>query len=142
MSVASDPLLHFPRTAVHEIADLSDVRRAFGDWLAEQGFGAEQIGDLSVVLSELLANAVTATPTGAAPPTVHAALDRERLEIEVSNTVSPAVADAVERGWDLTDPLRTGGRGLLLVSAFVDDVDVDVEENRVVLRCVTDAVWR
>ena len=125
----------FPVRQVRSLGELSDVREAFTAWLAAVLDSRERVEDLSVVISELGANAVQGTPPGAEPPTVRAWVEGSVLVLEVANHVGPA--DDTEVDWDLDDPLRTGGRGLLLVSAFVDDVEVDVEGDRLLVRCVT-----
>lgn len=105
------------------------------EWLAGVTRSEDRIEDLSVVISELGANAVRGTPEGRSPATVTAWVEDNRLLLEVTNHVGEiTVADA---DWDLEDPLRTGGRGLLLVSAFVDDVHVDVEDDLLLIRCTT-----
>ena len=106
------------------------------EWLAGVTTSEERIEDLSVVISELGANAVRSTPEGAEPATVSAWVADDQLVLEVANRVEEiTVPDA---DWDLEDPLRTGGRGLLLVSAFVDDVHVDVDDDVLLIRCTTE----
>jgi anti-sigma regulatory factor (Ser/Thr protein kinase) len=123
----------FPTQTMSAVARLSEVRARFVEWLTRAGVGADQVDDLSVVLSELGANAIRETPEGAPPADVTARLRDDRLELTVTNEVS---AESVPTDdWDLSDPLRTGGRGLLLVAAFVDDIDVDVEDRRLVVSC-------
>ncbi len=125
----------FPQREIVDLARLGEVRAAFTAWLVSAGVDAERIDDQSVVVSELGANAVTGTPTGSPAPTVAARLEGRALLLEVRNHVGDDGADA----WDLEDPLRTGGRGLLLVSAFCDEVEVDVEGGDVlVVRCRTE----
>ena len=104
-------------------------------WLAGVTTSDERVEDLSVVISELGANAVRGTPDRAEPPSVSAWVEDGLLVLEVANRVDEiTVPDA---DWDFEDPLRTGGRGLLLVSAFVDDVHVDVQGDVLVIRCTT-----
>ena len=129
------PSTRFPAREMASVADLSAVRAEFVAWLREAGVVEDRIDDLSVVISELGANAVRETPPGATNATVEATIDADTLVIEVSNEVSAASAVPSDHEWDLNDPLRTGGRGLLLVSAFVDEVDVDVVGRRLVVRC-------
>lgn len=129
------PTTRFPPRGMASVADLSAVRAEFVAWLEGVGVVEDRIDDLSVVLSELGANAVRETPEGAEEACVTAIVNDGILEIEVSNEVSPSTASPSEHEWDLSDPLRTGGRGLLLVSAFVDDIDVDVVDRRLVVRC-------
>lgn len=129
------PTTRFPTRGMVSVADLSDVRGEFVSWLEGMGVEEDRIDDLSVVLSELGANAVRETPAGAGAALVAATIDGATLTIEVSNEVSPASVPPSDHEWDLSDPLRTGGRGLMLVSAFVDEVDVDVVDRRLVVRC-------
>ena len=105
------------------------------EWLAGVTTSEDRIEDLSVVISELGANAVRGTPDGTEPAAVSAWIEDGRVVLEVSNRVEDLAVPDVD--WDLDDPLRTGGRGLLLVSAFVDDVHVDVEGDVLVIRCTT-----
>ena len=129
------PTTRFPARGLASVADLSAVRAEFVAWLEGAGVVADRIDDLSVVLSELGANAVRETPAGADEACITATIDSGVLVMEVSNEVSPSSSAPSEHEWDLSDPLRTGGRGWLLVSAFVDDVDVDVVDRRLVVRC-------
>jgi anti-sigma regulatory factor (Ser/Thr protein kinase) len=127
---------HFPVRHVTSLAALAAAREAFVEWLAGVTTSEDRIEDLSVVISELGANAVRGTPAGSDPATVSAWVEDGRVVLEVSNRVEDLTVPDVD--WDLDDPLRTGGRGLLLVSAFVDDVRVDVEGDVLVIRCTTE----
>lgn len=125
----------FSTRPVESLAALAAVREAFVEWLASVTTSEDRVEDLSVVISELGANAVRGTPEGAEPASVSAWVEDGLLVLEVANRVEEiTVPDA---DWDFEDPLRTGGRGLLLVSAFVDDVHVDVEDDVLVIRCTT-----
>jgi len=121
------------------LAALAAVREEFAAWLRAASASEDKIEDLSVVVSELGANAVRGTPEGYEPATASAWIEGD----EGSTTVVLEVANHVEEvtipdaDWDLEDPLRTGGRGLLLVSAFVDDVHVEVEGDLLIIRCTT-----
>ena len=77
------------------------------------------------------------SPADGEPPTIEATIDRSELVVVVTNAVSGDATTPSDADWDLSDPLRTGGRGLLLVSAFVDHVGVEVEGGRLVVRCTT-----
>lgn len=124
----------FSEQALPDVGALAVVRRAFVDWMEYADIPHERIEDLSVVISELGANAVRATPVGGQPATACARLDERQLVLEVANEVDAGTETTID--WDLEDPLRTGGRGLLLVSAFVDDVDTTVVDGRLVVRCI------
>lgn len=125
----------FPSRPVASLAALAAVREAFVEWLAGVTTSEDRIEDLSVVISELGANAVRGTPEGAEAATVAAWVDGDQVVLVVANRVDDVTVPDVD--WDLEDPLRTGGRGLLLVSAFVDDVHVEVEGDVLVIRCTT-----
>lgn len=113
---------------------LGGVRRAFGAWLQGSRADAEVRQDLAVVLSELTANAVTASPSGASDVRVSAWRDECDVVLEVGNRCSPAEGPA-ER-WDLDDPLRSGGRGLQIVRAFVDALEITPGDgSSLVVRC-------
>lgn len=128
------PTTVFPTQRMGAVSQLAQVRARFMEWLREAEVDSERIDDFSVVLSELGANAIRETPDGALRPDVTASIVGSTLELTVTNEVAPDSGPADD--WDLGDPLRTGGRGLLLVSAFVDSVDVDVAGRRLVVRCI------
>src|SRR3546814_18380760 len=65
--------------------------------------------DLVVGASELLANAIDASP-GGATVALRGTQESGAVVLEAINRVSEWVSPA-ER-WDMDDPLRTGGRGL------------------------------
>jgi anti-sigma regulatory factor (Ser/Thr protein kinase) len=129
------PTTRFPARSLASVADLSELRTEFTMWLEGAGMCAERVDDISVVFSELGANAVRETPVAAEPATVAASIDGSTLMLEFANTVRSEAPTPEDKDWDLDDPLRTGGRGLLLVSAFVDRIDVDVVDRRLVVRC-------
>jgi len=129
----------FSQRPLPSLAALAAVREEFAEWLRSVSASEDKVEDLAVVISELGANAVRGTPEGRAQATVGAWLDEQAatstVVLEVANHVEElSIPDA---DWDLEDPLRTGGRGLLLVSAFVDDVHVEVEGDLLIIRCTT-----
>ena len=91
----------FPARPLRVVADLSEARAAFVGWLRAADVESEQIDDLSVVLSELGANAVRETPDGAPPAEVEAAIDGGTLRLTVTNEVADDPAAEVD-DWDLT----------------------------------------
>lgn len=78
--------------------------------------------DLVVVTSELLANAIDASP-GDATVALRGTNVGAVVTLEAINRVSEWVSPADR--WDMDDPLRTGGRGLLIVSALVDHIEAE-----------------
>jgi anti-sigma regulatory factor (Ser/Thr protein kinase) len=116
-------------------ADASAIpaaRHAFEAWLRENGASADDVHDMAVVLSELASNAAL----GAAPGTtahIQAGVVGDSVELEVRNQVDSVDTDALR--WDLDDPLRGGGRGLLIVRAYTDTLEVDSAGGAVIVRC-------
>lgn len=125
------------RQQLAALADLAAVRGSFAEWVS-QWVAAERVSDLEVVVSELAANAVQGRPEGAPPATLEARVVEERLLIEVRNAVDGPLS--LHADWDMEDPLRTGGRGLLLVSALTDEVTVEVHGGELIVRCRVDLV--
>lgn len=113
---------------------LAEARSDFARWLTSVGVSGEAFDDLSVLFSELGSNAVRAAPeTGAADVCVRAAGGGDDVTLEVLNAVGRS--EGMTLRWDLDDTLRTGGRGLLIVDALADGLDVDQEDGRLVVRC-------
>ncbi|MFP5321573.1 MAG: ATP-binding protein [Acidimicrobiia bacterium] len=115
----------FSLTCPAEVGAIADVRADFTAWLRRWVVDEETISDMTVVLSELLANAVSAAEgTGR---TVHVLACAEDSEVVVA-VQNPTVRWVDDR-WDLDDPLRLGGRGLLIVRTLVDELEVDRDER-------------
>lgn len=112
---------------------LAPARRAFADWLLPRT-DDEVATEMEIVFSELAANAVDASPADADQVTGRAWCEGEDLIIDLTNRADPA--DSQGPRWDLDDPLRTGGRGLLITEAFVDSMEVQLDPGqRLVVRC-------
>lgn len=122
----------FVVTSRPDTAVIHETRRAFSSWLRAHGRGQQLHDEMLVVLSELLSNAVDASAGGEGEVVVRAWIDEDGLALEVTN---PASADftTVSR-WDLDDPLRTGGRGLVIVESLVDDLAIAPPDGRRALR--------
>lgn len=112
---------------------LARARRAFADWLCRRTHG-EVTDELEIVFSELAANAVDASPEADDEVTSRAWCEGPVLVLDLVNHTVPE-AQAPPR-WDLDDPLRTGGRGLVITEAFVDSMEVTLEPGqRLLVRC-------
>jgi anti-sigma regulatory factor (Ser/Thr protein kinase) len=114
---------------------ITDARHAFQSWLAGSAVPGDDVADLAVVLSELAANAIAGSAAGPdrGEADIRAGLDDGAVWLEVTNTVG-SEDDGVLR-WDLSDPLRGGGRGLMIVRAYTDAMEVDSVHGRVTVRC-------
>ena len=113
-------------------AAVTPSRRAFRAWLDGLGVEEDVSAELAVVYSELLANAVDASPESD-QVSASASFEGGNVVIEVANAVAPC-AVPVER-WDFTDALRAGGRGLMIVRAYTDVLQIDVGDDEIVVRC-------
>lgn len=119
---------------LHADADaIPEARHAFQDWLRGLGAGAEDVADMAVVLSELASNALAGAEGTDTGIDIRARIDGDELQLEVANQVGGAV-DHVLR-WDLDDPLRGGGRGLMIVRAYTDTLEIDSAGSTVTVRC-------
>lgn len=117
---------------------IAQARREVTGWLrgqVEYDEVGEAVDELAVVVSELVTNAVRATEHPGATVEVLVRIDGGAVLLEVCNP-SATWVDAESR-WDLDDPLRLGGRGLLIVRSLVDDVTVEVDPQSVTttVRC-------
>jgi anti-sigma regulatory factor (Ser/Thr protein kinase) len=113
---------------------IHEARTRFAEWLGHQSPDPDLRDDLAIVVSELLANAITAA-AGESPVVLHALRRDDDVHICVTNPMGTDPEPGA--GWDLDDPLRTGGRGLMIVGRFTDDVDVEIDlaSSRTTVRC-------
>lgn len=103
-------------------SEIGQARSALAQWLRAGSVDHDVLEDLGVVASELLANAIDASP-GDGTVALRGTNEAAVVTLEAINRVSDWVSPADR--WDLDDPLRTGGRGLLIVSALVDHVEAE-----------------
>lgn len=131
---SGQPVDHF---LVHFDAHVSSVpesRRGFVAWMRQAELDDGTVEDLEVVFSELAANAVEASPGPTDAVRAKAQIDADMLVLEVSNRSERP--DRLPQTPDLDDPLRSNGRGLLIARAFVDSVDIELEDpDRLLVRC-------
>jgi len=106
-----------------DTATLGPARQELVAWLGSRDIDGDLAWEVSVVLSELLANAVHATAGSRDHVGVAAHVTAGVLVLEVCNPRATWVEP--DERWDLDDPLRVGGRGLLIVRSLVDDVEVE-----------------
>ena len=111
------------------------ARHLFADWMAAQGVAAADHADLLVVASELCSNAVRMSSGSVGAVVLRARAEGDALVIEVEDDgggfTGPVPAP------DDVPPLEAAdGRGLFLVQAMVDTVDVQTGPGGTVVRCV------
>ena len=112
----------------------SAARQGFTAWLDDADVAADVADELTVAFSELVANAIVASEGCDRQIRVGSWFDGDDLVLEVANPIEPGSPSSIEH-WDLDDPLRAGGRGLVIVRAYTDDLSVSSTEDMVVVRC-------
>lgn len=117
-----------------DVAVISEARDAFAAWLEHVAPDCSIRDEMSVVLSELLANAFAASLDSGEAVAVRAWVSGD-LSLEVTNPAHAAFD--VGAHWDYDDPLRPGGRGLMIVESFVDDIAITPPDgsNPLRVRC-------
>lgn len=112
---------------------VTPCRRAFAEWLRDSDVADDLVSELTIVFSELLSNAVKASRDTDREVQTRADVEDGRVVIEVCNPVDRTPLD-VER-YDLGDPLRAGGRGLVIVRAYTDEVEITLQDDSISVRC-------
>lgn len=118
------------------------ARRELASWLRAAGVPDDVSDELLVVLSELFSNAISASAGGHQEAAVDAEISARSVTLVVTNPPDSGFG-SVDR-YDYDDPLRPGGRGLLIVEALVDDLAVvpPSAHRSLSVRCRRDLVGR
>jgi anti-sigma regulatory factor (Ser/Thr protein kinase)/putative methionine-R-sulfoxide reductase with GAF domain len=102
-------------------SSLAEVRRELRSWLDRGGIEAEEANDILVACSEACANAIVHATDPAEP-------DFEVTGTRTNGEISLTVRDFGR--WRDPDPARdSGGYGLKLMEALMDDVQVTTEDS-------------
>lgn len=135
MPASPQRLQEYSATYRAATAVLPRARGEFADWLRDRGVPDEVNDELLVVASELLSNAIAASDDPTQELEVAASIDDDCVTLEVTNP--PASEFSVVDRWDYDDPLRPGGRGLIIVESLVDDLAIapPTGERSLSVRC-------
>jgi hypothetical protein len=114
-------------------AACASSRAAFVRWLTAAGILDGPRDELAVVFSDLATNASRASAGSGRRAEANAWAESDSVLLEVANPVPASVPPP--RRWDLDDPLRPGGRGLMIVRAYTDDISVTATDRMVTVRC-------
>ncbi|HEX4867270.1 MAG TPA: ATP-binding protein [Acidimicrobiales bacterium] len=106
-----------PDTAV-----LAEAREAFERWMGPEPALSQLREEMLVVLSELLSNAINASRDPLDAVAARAWHEGSEMVLEVTDPASAAFEPTI--AWDYDDPLRPGGRGLIIVESLVDDIAI------------------
>lgn len=127
-SFASPDELHLALTDA-TIAEMSEARRRVAAWLFERGLPLLAVDELALITSELLSNAFKAADRHDTELSVR--IEGGEVVLEVANRADEDVSSLEPA---LPEPDASSGRGLFVVAALADHLDVDVEGGRVVAR--------
>lgn len=120
------PLPHGPNLHLRLRATTSSVptaRHTLRDWLREVAVPGEVVDDLCLAVTELVTNAVEASPTSAAEVSIQAVYADPDIYLEV---VDHGGGFSLSSGsFDEPGPQSIRGRGLPIVQALVDLVAVE-----------------
>lgn len=104
------------------------ARHRLADWLGELAVEQSTIDDMALAITELVTNAVEASPTASSPVLVHATYIDDDLCIEVIDEGHGFSLEQTEHG--RPSPRSIRGRGLPIVRALVDLIEVDRSDGR------------
>ena len=124
----AERLVH--RFAPH-VSELGLARLILRQWLREQQADERMVEEMVVVASELCTNAVQHAGSGVAE--LRAWREDDSLIVEVEAVDRPRGVSPIVR--DLEDPLAEGGRGMVIVERFCDDVALSLEGRQRTVRC-------
>jgi anti-sigma regulatory factor (Ser/Thr protein kinase) len=109
------------------------ARHFLSDWLDRQPVDPASVGDLLLVASELCTNAMYAAQDRGSQVVLRVAAEDDSIAIAVENEGD---GFAWQRSADPPDPDLESGRGLFLVEALTDELTVQQDPNRTVVRCL------
>lgn len=120
-----------------DLGALAPVRREVGRRLGAHGVDPDTLDDVLLVVCELCTNAIAASDGIDAPVRVRVRLGAAAIVVDVEN-LGPSF-DALDRiGQRGAD--AEGGRGLTIVLALSDDVQVQFDDGRCTVRAIITCV--
>jgi anti-sigma regulatory factor (Ser/Thr protein kinase) len=119
----------FPR----DTSQLAEIRRFVRTWFAQRDVPANVIDDFELAVSELATNA---TQHGAgATIEIELGVDGDGFSAVVSADTEHAGRIGTVDSWQIAAADAMSGRGLGIVAAVMDVVEVDGDAGRAVFRC-------
>lgn len=101
---------------------IGGVRQELGDWMTARGFGPEAVERARLVVSELATNAIEAAPGATFEVTVRLVAEGVAA-LAVTNPTTGSRPPPPDT-WGPAEPLARRGRGLGIVAALADAVEV------------------
>jgi serine/threonine-protein kinase RsbW len=121
------------------VAMVSVARHLLQDWLTAQPIDEAAVDDVLVVATELCANAIAASSGAERSVALRAHADQDSLVVEVEDD-GPGFDWPAWTNDEPPDLTMERGRGLFLVRALSDEVELVRSEERTIVRCVKRAV--
>lgn len=122
----------FERELPADLLGLSALRHELSDWLATHGLQQDERDDLVLAVSEAVANAAEHGSGLRTDESVHL---RVRLDGAAEERAEVVVSVADRGHWRTSSSTHERGRGMTIIGALVDDVQVDeTDGTTVVLR--------
>jgi anti-sigma regulatory factor (Ser/Thr protein kinase) len=125
----------FERTYDGTSSTLRDARKDIVEWLIERGFDQELQDRAALVLSELATNAVQASPGRSYAVRLRDLGDRSAVLVVTSHT--DYETPPPREHWAPTSTRAARGRGLMIVDALADEVEVDLPSHDTVVVTAT-----
>ena len=117
------------------VAMVSVGRHLLQDWLTAQPIDEAAVDDVLVIATELCANAIAASTGAARSIVLRAHADRDALVVEVEDD-GPGFEWPQWTDDEPPDLAMERGRGLFLVRALSDAVEMVRSEDRTIVRCI------
>ncbi len=124
---------HEPLAREYEGLDrsLSRARADIAEWLQHRGGNDDTVERAVLIASELATNALHATP-GAPFTVLLASVSPDHVELTIGNpNVGASIPPRCD--WTIDDVLAPQGRGLAIVAALSEDVEVRIANDRVLV---------
>jgi anti-sigma regulatory factor (Ser/Thr protein kinase) len=125
----------FERDYAGDSSTLRDARKDIVVWLTERGFDQDLQDRAALVLSELATNAVQASPGRAYAVCLRDLGDRSAVLVVTSHTDYETPPPRAH--WTPTSTRAVRGRGLMIVDAVADGVEVDLPSHDTVVVTAT-----
>ena len=107
------------------------ARHSLGRWLEELKVDRNTREELALVVTELVTNAVEASPGPQHEVILQVECERDRIALHVTDEGS---GFDQQQQTEPPEPTAVRGRGLPIVHALMDDVTIDRHENRTLVR--------
>jgi serine phosphatase RsbU (regulator of sigma subunit)/anti-sigma regulatory factor (Ser/Thr protein kinase) len=120
----------------NEPSRISEVRQFVAGFLADLRVSVDVSSEVQLAVGEAVANACRhgRSPSGRSELRVRCALDGRRVEVTVADDGPGYVPPA--DSYELPDRFASGGRGLFLMKAMMDEVDVEASDDGTVVTLV------